>query len=140
MTAQPPTNGDEIPIGKVMQAANEEVTNLGYNPYCPPGYRFPNQTELALMSMYLPRSYFGDGDEGYLPTRTYYDRGIIGNVSTNMSPDEIAYEKRKIGWGLGMNDRRTHCAWATEPMTHARCVRDIDQTGYIDGCVTLSSW
>ena len=139
MTAQPATNGEEIPIGKVMLAANEDVTNLGYNPYCPPGYRFPNQTELALMSMYLPGAYFGDGDKGYLPTRTYYDRGIIGNVSTNMSPDEVSYEKRKIGWGLGINDHRTHCAWAAEPMTHARCVRDNDQTGYIDGSVTLSS-
>jgi hypothetical protein len=147
MTTQPlAENVGETPedaFSKNLKELNDDITAQGTNLYCPPGYRFPNQTEMALMSMYLPNSYFQNDKEGnpyvgnyYFPTRTYYDRGVIGGVTTNMSPEEIANESTKIGWGLSLSDFRSHCLKNVN-IARSRCVRDIDLTGFIDGGLTM---
>lgn len=123
---------------------NPDVTEKGYNPYCPPGYRFPNQTEMVLMGMYLPNGFFDRDKDGnkygsgyYMPTRTYFDRGVFGGVTTNMNAAEIAREGSKAGWGYSTGDHRTHCANQTQEIKRSRCVRDDDLTGYIDGGITM---
>ena len=147
MTTQPlAENVGETPedaFSKNLKALNDDITALGTNPYCPPGYRFPNQTEMALMSMYLPYSYFETDKYGqpyeanyYMPTRTYYDRGVIGGVTAGMNDEEIAIESTKIGWGYSMTDNRSHCM-RNANITRSRCVRDVDLTGFIDGGLTM---
>ena len=126
---------------------NEDVTNKGYNPYCPPGYRFPNQSEALLMYTYLPREYFSKDKYGqdypqgtgssriHMPTRTYFDRGMVGKVTTNMVESEIIQEQKKSGWAYDTKDYKLHAD--NSSITHTRCVRDVDMTGYIDGSISL---
>ena len=135
------TVGDAF--SKTVKLINPDVTEKGYNPYCPDGYRFPNQTEMVLMSMYLPYNYFDRDKDGAefatsnMPTRTYYDRGVYGGLTTNMTADEISREGNKVGWTYNTGDHRTHCANQTQNVTRSRCVRDDDLTGFIDGGITM---
>ena len=124
---------------------NEDVTEKGYNPYCPPGYRFPNQSELLLMYSYLPVDYFLNDKNGeaynphvYMPSRTYFDRGMIGRVTTGMSAEDINREQQKVGWAYYTSSRKLHCVdWNKSPIKRTRCVRDVDMTGYIDGSISM---
>ena len=146
MQAQSPN--DDIGEFKMrLKEINEDVSNKGYNPYCPPGYRFPNQSEMLLMYSYLPKAYFDydkydEEDHQYsssvrMPTRTYFDRGVIGRVTTGMSPSEIEVEQGKVGWSYSISDHKLHCSQIAAEMTHSRCVRDVDMTGYIDGSISI---
>ena len=124
---------------------NEDVTEKGYNPYCPPGYRFPNQSELLLMYSYLPVDYFLNDKNGeaynphvYMPSRTYFDRGMIGRVTTGMSAEDINREQQKVGWAYYTSSKKLHCVdWNKSPIKRTRCVRDVDMTGYIDGSISM---
>ena len=140
------TNDDKFgPIS--LKNINEDVTNKGYNPYCPPGYRFPNQSEALLMYTYLPRTYFTKDKNGadypqgsssnsiHMPTRTYFDRGMVGQVTTNMIESEITQERTKSGWAYSTKDFKLHAD--NSGITHTRCVRDVDMTGFIDGSISL---
>jgi hypothetical protein len=127
-----------------LENINNEVTALGYNPYCPEGYRFPNQSELLLMYSYLPEEYFtcdksGNlySDKKQMPSRTYFDRGMVGQVTTNMSEAEITHEQNKVAWAYETEGKKLHCTNKGVKMTRSRCVRDIDKTGYIDGSISL---
>ena len=137
------TNPDNYPTNETI---NPEVTQLGHNPYCPPGYRFPNHSEMLLMSLYLPTAYFEcdkDGvayaDGAHLPTRTYYDRGYYGNNRTGMTAAEISRERGKAGWGYTSVAHKQSCLQRTQTINHSRCVRDTDMTGWIDGDLKLPS-
>ena len=140
------TNPNNYPTNETI---NPEVTQLGYNPYCPPGYRFPNHSEMLLMSLYLPTAYFEcdkDGvaytdysDGATLPTRTYFDRGYYGNNRTGMTAAEISRERGKVGWGYTSVAHKQSCLQRTQKINHSRCVRDIDMTGWIDGDLKLTS-
>ena len=128
------------------ETINKEVTALGYNPYCPPGYRFPNHSEMVLMSLYLPNNYFDrDKDDNaypvyYMPTRTYYDRGFFEkNDSRGMTEADKTREQNKVGWGYSTKDHKPHCASKTEKMQRSRCVRDTEMTGWIDGDIMMTS-
>jgi hypothetical protein len=128
------------------ETINKEVTALGYNQYCPPGYRFPNHTEMVLMSLYLPNAYFDRDKNGasfgnvYMPTRTYYDRGLFEkNESRGMTPADITREQNKVGWGYSTSDHKPHCANRTQQMQRSRCVRDTEMTGWIDGDIMMGS-
>ena len=132
------------------EKVNPIVTKLGYNPFCPPGYRFPNHSEQLLMSLYLPNDEYhrrdpagakylkGDGKEltVYSPCRTYYDRGMYGKNTTGFEYDYrglakvTTEEQKKVGWGWS---NKLHCAQKTDYMTVSRCVRDISMTGTIEG-------
>ena len=135
-------NPNALPTNETI---NPEVTQLGYNPYCPPGYRFPNHSEMLLMTLYLPTEYF-ERDKGgnpysstTMPTRTYYDRGLFGNNRTGMKPAEISREGGKVGWGYTSVAHKQSCLSKTQAFTHSRCVRDVDMTGWIDGDLKLPS-
>ena len=121
---------------------NPEVTRLGYNPYCPAGYRFPNHTEMVLMSLYLPSSYFKKDKDGndysggrMMPTRTYYDRGYYGNLKGG--PWD-ATEGLKVGWALSTGDSKQHCYDRNTSMTQTRCVKDSEMTGSIMGEINVA--
>ncbi len=118
---------------------NMEVTSKGKNDYCPEGYRFPNQTEWVLMSLYLPSSYLQrdkDGNNysprGIMPSRTYYDRGYYGHLKDLSAP--WSTEAVKVGW---MFSDKLHCADYSSKITRSRCVKDDDMTGVISGEITL---
>lgn len=55
--SMPWADGFDYPFYENLEDVNPTVTRLGYNPYCPQGYRFPNQSEQLLMSLYLPDNY-----------------------------------------------------------------------------------
>ena len=129
---------------------NPIVTKLGYNPFCPPGYRFPNHSEQLLMSLYLPNDeYHRSNSSGnsygltvYSPCRTYYDRGLFGKNTAGFQYDPrgeaaaTTAEQKKVGWGWS---NKLHCAQKTDDMTVSRCVRDISMTGTIEGGILMSS-
>ena len=142
------SNPDSYPT---MSSINPEITQLGYNHYCPPGYRFPNHSEMLLMTLYLPKNYFEYDKNGNpystkqkpvtvnLPTRSFFDRGIYGNNITGMTPAEINREQGKAGWGYTSSASKQSCLGKGVLVNHSRCVRDVNMTGHIDGDIELPS-
>lgn len=176
--SMPWADGFDYPFHEHLEDVNPTVTRLGYNPYCPQGYRFPNQSEQLLMSLYLPDNYrkldglgrtaydylpngettlttvYKDADipinpktgkkystvPHYRPSRTYYDRGQYGLVTTGFNYEDDAggmgstyiqnRERGKSGWAWS---DKLHCANTTDWMSRSRCVKDKDMTGTIEG-------
>lgn len=124
-------------LNKEMRPLNQEISDLGFNPFCPPGYRVPNMTELLFMSDILPGSYWasnqgGNADVTY-PCRTYFSRGIIGDNQTTT-------EKNKIGWQYNKNSGRVNLKNDNQTNTGIRCVRDRNMTGDITGKVIVANY
>ena len=117
-------------LGKTEQNLNNDVTNKGYNPYCPAGYRIPNMTELLLMNSLAPDDYWSNN--GLFPCRTYFSHGILGNNQKDT-------EAGKIGWQYSVTNKRVHMADDVSTMNSLRCVRDKDMTGTISGKMFLTS-
>ena len=145
-----------------LSQVNLQLDRIGMNPYCPPGYRFPNQSEMLIMSVYLPQSYFlkGAGSDAkktyagtvWMPTRTYYDRGPYGLNTTGFIWDNqgetkaIHREQAKVGWGYHVSRKKNTTARFDTPYEHtvhymqrSRCVRDVDRTGDISGGLLIKS-
>ena len=131
-----------------LENINNEVTKLGRNPYCPPGYRFPNQSEMLLMTLYLPLSYFttdynngGSYSNTALPTRTYYDRGWFRDQTRDysaMSDADKTKEFNKVGWCF-RGEKQSNLAKGTD-IAHSRCVKDNSSMhGFIDGGILMES-
>ena len=123
-----------VDMGKM----NERVTSLGYNPFCPPGYRFPNQIELSVMSFVLTGrnsetgeniKYFGTGTPIRIPSRTFYSRGKYGD-----DPSGTADDRTKTGFTLSDQMR---LPYQNQESTSFRCVRDEDLSGSITGTIRL---
>ena len=123
---------------------NPNVSSMGRNPYCPEGWRFPNQSEYVLMSLYMDANYFKKDANGnnysgtvIMPSRTYYDRGLYGSLRTETEAWKT--EKDKIGWAYSTGTDKTFCAGqaADHVAKRTRCVRDEDMTGTISGALTL---
>ena len=121
-----------------MGKMNERVTSLGYNPFCPPGYRFPNQIELSVMSFALSGrnsvtgenvNYFGTGNPIRIPSRTFYSRGKYGD-----DPSGTADDRTKTGFTLSDQMR---LPYQNQESTTFRCVRDEDLSGTITGTIRL---
>lgn len=103
---------------ELFMAFNENVNNaLAQNqehPYCPEGYRVPNQREMAMMDNYTPDLL----EQGYM-TRTKWYFGQAGEVVLDYSWTE---GKKKYGFCINdgnvslQNDRTG---------TTTRCVKDI---------------
>ncbi len=95
---------------------NNNVTaaiNTGQkNPYCPDGYRLPNQTELAMILYYV-----GGIDKSV--TRTYWDFGVDGAGNTSG-------KDKQGGTNYGYTYNGTNITVAEAPWDFkTRCVRDI---------------
>ena len=139
------------PYSKTIDKLNEEIDKLGFNPYCPPGYRLQNQVENLLMSVYLPESFFiKDPNDAtypgtvYMPTRTYFDRGPYGQNTEGFEYDRQGFngaknrEQQKVGWTYNTNSKKNTAARKTYTMSHSRCVRDVNMTGTIEGGLLLN--
>ncbi len=121
-----------------MGKMNERVTELGYNPFCPPGYRFPNQVELSVMSFVIAGRnsvtgetirYFGTGNPIRIPSRTFYSRGKYGD-----DPSGSADDRTKTGFSLSDQMR---LPYQNQESTSFRCVRDEDLSGSITGTIQM---
>ena len=78
------------------------------NPYCPAGYRLPNQRELAIMK------YYGVPNIGSVMSRTGYSFGNIDGIG-NKKTDKTGFLYKEGNITL----------WTTVTTNAARCVRDI---------------
>lgn len=115
-------------LTKDLQGLNTEITTSGHNSYCPPGYRLPNMTELAVMTTLLPSSYWSSNTDHIFPGRTYYSRRASGSNPTYS-------EREKLGWGFDKNI--FHMKHINHIIKGIRCVRDINNTGEITGKVII---
>ena len=134
-------NLQTITPGLVMKDVNTNVTAWGNNPYCPPGYRFPNLTEWILMSLYLSDDYLKKDKDGnsyspshVMPSRTYYDRGYYGSLKSDTEPWSV--ESDKVGW---IFSNKLHCYEYNKTVNRSRCVKDEEMTGHINGDISLDS-
>ena len=123
---------DNIPIATSVQLKdiNQTVSTSGTNPYCPAGYRIPNQVELALMTAAIPNrdTYFPTtvpeaGGASRFVSRTYYSKGYFGSRVTS--------EANKVGWVWGA--KKLNCSDYNGDHLMTRCVRDTSLTGTIMG-------
>ena len=122
-----------LPSSNSQEEINDAITSSGHNSYCPAGYRFPNMTELLLMSAMQPSGYWNSGTK--YPCRTFSSRGVRGSKPT-------PGESQKIGWGFDapssfhMHNARVA---GTSPsiINGVRCVRDNNCTGEITGSISV---
>lgn len=102
------------------QKVTEAISNGLQNPYCPPGYRMPNQREIAIMTYY--KLYASDGvsdlafnSDGtstyYMMSRTYWSFGYYATVNKKNNKTGFIYTGN-----ICLQE-------ASAPTT--RCVRDI---------------
>ncbi len=99
-------------------------SNIGLNPYCPPGYRLPNVRELALMRNFIPSGdvdgFFDKSSTNYTPSRTHWSFGKAGEYYKSNRGTGSRY-----GWGvtyvkvLMLEDK--------DEVKQVRCVKDIKQ-------------
>ena len=119
--------------GLDMGDINEAITNEGYNKFCPAGYRLPNQTELAIMTLTLPSSYWNHAFR--TPSRTYFSHGYYAPQA-----DQKPGEGIKLGWVYTSNILLPNRESPTrQHSSKIRCVRDSDMTGVISGKMYLAN-
>lgn len=118
---------------------NEDITNSGYNKFCPAGYRLPNQKEMAMMSLALPSTYWQGSGTSRIPSRTYFSVGYYAAPGKQIKMEEI-----KLAWcystsnnknDIFLPDRKSN----RQVSDRIRCVRDNDMTGTILGNMYLSN-
>lgn len=134
LTTQDPTNliVTDGSLNMTERTLNNDVTNTGHNTHCPAGYRIPNMTELVMMSILMPDSYWG-ASTTQLPCRTYFSRGIIGS-------NQISTEIDKIGWQYTHSSSQVNIPKDNEKMNSLRCVRDKEMTGDITGKIIVDDY
>ena len=116
----------KIDMGQI----NETITNEGHNKYCPAGYRFPNQKEMAMMSLSLPASYWNTSVIR-IPSRTFYSRGYYGDNSDRPN-------NKLLGFSYNPSKKNIFLPDKGQEASGIRCVRDNDLTGTILGSIYLS--
>ena len=99
--------------------------SLGNNPYCPPGYRLPNQREMTLMHFYCASSFWTGVYQAY--TRTYYSYGMNGSNPKPTETDPSYSNQQKTGWSRDSRNiyMENSLRESGQRSTGARCVRDV---------------
>jgi hypothetical protein len=99
--------------------------SLGDNPYCPDGYRLPNQREMTLMHFYCASSFWSGCSQAY--TRTYYSYGMNGSNPKPTEVDPNVSNQQKTGWSRDANNiyMENSIRESGHRSTMARCVRDV---------------
>lgn len=90
---------------------NNSILSGDGNPFCPVGYRLPNQRELAMLA------YFSDIDISNQMSRTYW---IFGRYGGNMSK-----ETERVGFSFTNTGNLTLSNRVTTDVNTVRCVRDV---------------
>ena len=132
-----PTYQDGASVYSTLDAGliNEDITNAGYNKFCPAGYRLPNQKEMAMMSLVLPKTYWeGAGSQCRIPSRTYFSVGYY-----SVPGKQIDSEKKKLAWSFASSKNDIFLPDKGQVSDRVRCVRDNDMTGTILGNMFLSN-
>lgn len=94
------------------QAMNDAISAQTINPYCPDGYRLPNQRELTLMRYYIT----GDFWSGIPFTRTYFSMGKLSDGK---------YKDKTNRTGYGYSGGNIFLDSDNNATTTVRCVRDV---------------
>ncbi len=130
MIMQNPAAEVTVPANKTQEELNDMITAAGHNSLCPAGYRFPNMTELLLMTSLQPSGYWTNNMK--YPSRTYYSRGKRGS---RITPGE----SHKIGWGYDSGITHMHNSRDNQPtiISDIRCVKDMNCTGEITGSISV---
>lgn len=97
------------------QFVDAEIEAGRQNPYCPGGYRTPNQRELAMMLYYLTRTELPFG--GWIHSRTYWSFGSYLNTTHQF------YKENKTGFNYDNGDGVISLDDNTG--NYMRCVRDV---------------
>ena len=113
------------------QNIDNALANNDEHPYCPEGYRTPNQRELAMMRYYVPSiiTNYVTSTNGFL-SRTKWYFGVQGDGN----PDNGGYDKHQFTENP-KHTRTGFCiaTWGEENLslgdtvsgTTTRCVKDI---------------
>ena len=101
--------------------------SLGDNPYCPDGYRLPNQREMTLMHFYCASSFWTNCYQAY--TRTYYSYGMNGSNPKPTEVDPSVSNQQKTGWSRDSRNiyMENSLRESGQRSTMARCVRDVER-------------
>lgn len=91
---------------------NDAISAQTINPYCPDGYRLPNQRELTLMRYYIT----GDFWSGIPFTRTYFSMGKLSDGK---------YKDKTNRTGYGYSGGNIFLDSDNNATTTVRCVRDV---------------
>lgn len=95
---------------------NEKMKDTGENPYCPEGYRLPNQRELAVLK------YFTELSLPIIMSRTYWVFGGTEEAQKN----GLSKEAKKDSYGFSYNDNfLTVSSGISVGGNNIRCVRDV---------------
>jgi len=98
------------------QAVNKEMKDTGVNPYCPAGYRLPNQRELAVLRYFADKS-FSSTDA--MMSRTYWIFGGTQEAKDNGFP------KDSSKYGFSLHSFLTVNKDISVNSRNIRCVRDV---------------
>lgn len=101
--------------------------SLGDNPYCPDGYRLPNQREMTLMHFYCASSFWTNCYQAY--TRTYYSYGMNGSNPKPTEVDPSVSNQQKTGWSRDSRNiyMENSLRESGQRSTMSRCVRDVER-------------
>lgn len=101
--------------------------SLGDNPYCPEGYRLPNQREMTLMHFYCASSFWTNCYQAY--TRTYYSYGMNGSNPKPTEVDPSVSNQQKTGWSRDSRNiyMENSLRESGQRSTMSRCVRDVER-------------
>ena len=106
------TTNTSLGSNLTFKTLNDNITAASKNPYCPDGYRLPNQRELALMRYYLSSVSGVSGLNNKCFSRTYFSTGTHGT-------------KRESKEGYGYNDGNIFLNSSSDNGNTIRCVRDV---------------
>ena len=98
------------------QAVNKEMKDTGVNPYCPAGYRLPNQRELAVLRYFADKS-FSSTDA--MMSRTYWIFGGTQEAKDN------GFSKDSSKYGFSLHSFLTVNKDISVNSRNIRCVRDV---------------
>ncbi|MCQ2141481.1 MAG: DUF4906 domain-containing protein [Bacteroidales bacterium] len=106
---------------------NNNLTTIGLggtNPYCPSGYRLPNNREISILFHYLPNDFWTSG--GVYLTRTWWSRGYLGDKTdiylSKTEFDNHAGTSKRSTIGVRNNIITTDVSEANT--SQLRCVKD----------------
>ena len=98
------------------KTVTDAITNGQANPYCPEGYRLPNQRELAIMVYYQ----LDNGSGG----NTAIENSIMTRTAWSFGGTEVGSGKVSTKYGFSYNDGNISL-YNQNSAKSSRCVRDI---------------